>query len=281
MKPGQFFPTCRLTSAVTILLFALFLLPLVSCSKRSFLVKEPSDDNIKGECVVLLHGLSRTYRSMNGMQAALTDAGYHTVNLNYPSTKKNIESIAGEDFPQALDKCSEFNPAAVHFVTHSLGGIVIRQAFSNKRPVNLGRVVMLSPPNRGSAVADKLKDCWFYIWLNGPAGQQLSTAADSVPNQLGRVDYSVGVITGDRHAFFDAWFSFLIPGRDDGKVSVERAKVDGMRDFLVVHESHPFIMNSDYVMAETVYFLSKGTFKHQKDPVPPAPGADWFSFTTR
>ena len=281
MKPGQFFPTCRLSRTVTILLFAFLLLSLVGCSKRSVLVKVPAGDNIRGECVVLLHGLSRTYRSMNRMQETLTDTGYHTVSLNYPSTKKTIESIAGEDFPPALDKCRECKPSSIQLDTQSLGGIVIRQAFSKKRPVNLGRVVMLSPPNRGSAVVDKLKDWWFYIWLNGPVGQQLSTDADSVPNQLGSVDYPVGIITGDRHAFFDAWFSFLIPGRDDGKVSVEHAQVDGMRDFLVVHESHPFIMNSDYVMAETVYFLRKGTFKHQEDPVPPAPGADWFSFTTR
>lgn len=274
MKSGQFFHTCRQSYVFTIFLFALFLLSLTGCSKRNFLVKVPSDDNIRGECVVLLHGLSRTYRSMNRMQETLTDTGYHTVSLNYPSTKKTIESIAGENFPPALDKCSEFNPAAIHFVTHSLGGIVIRQAFSKKRPVNLGRVVMLSPPNRGSAVADKLKDWWFYIWLNGPAGRQLSTDADSVPNKLGSVDYPVGVITGDRHAFFDAWFSFLIPGRDDGKVSVERAQLDGMRDFLVVHESHPFIMNSDYVIAETVYFLTHGAFKHKKDSVLPVPGTD-------
>jgi hypothetical protein len=150
-------------------------------------------------------------------------------------------------------------------------------AIKNNRPVNLGKVVMLSPPNRGSVAADKLKDWWLYIWLNGPAGQQLTTAVDSVPNQLGRVDYPVGVITGDRYAFFDAWLSRLIPGIDDGKVSIERAKVDGMNDFLVVHESHPFIMNSGYVMAETVYFLRHGVFKHQKDPPSPVLGMDWYS----
>ncbi len=274
MKPGQIFRTCRLSGVFTILLFVFFLLSLASCSKRNFLVKVPSDDNIKGECVVLLHGLSRTYRSMNRMQETLTDTGYHTVSLDYPSTKKNIESIAGEDFPPAVDKCREFNPEVIHFVTHSLGGIVVRKAFRKNRPENLGRVVMLSPPNRGSAVADKLKDWWFYIWLNGPAGIELSIAEDSVPNQLGGVDYPVGVIAGDRYAFFDAWFAFLIAGRDDGKVSVERTKVDGMSDFLVVHESHPFIMNSGYVMAETIHFLSHGHFKHKDDSAPPASGAD-------
>jgi len=214
---------------------------------------------------------------MDGMQEALSEAGYHTVSLSYPSTKKNIESIAAEYLPPAIDKCSQFRPRTIHFVTHSLGGIVVRVAFNEIRPQNLGRVVMLSPPNHGSSVVDILKDWRFYIWLNGPAGQQLSTAANSVPNKLGGVDYSVGVITGDRHAFFDAWFSSVIPGRDDGKVSVERAKVDGMSDFLVVHQSHSFIMNSDYVKAETINFLRYGSFKHQQNPHRSISGADWFT----
>jgi len=257
-----------------------YILLLSGCSTVVFSIKEP-DKNIRSECVVLLHGLGRSYTSMDSMQDVLTEAGYHTVNLNYSSTKKNIESIAVEDFPAALVQCSQFDSAAIHFVTHSLGGIVVRMAIKTNRPAKLGRVVMLSPPNQGSEVVDVLKDYWFYKWLNGPVGQQLSTAADSVPNQLGGVDYPVGVITGDCSAFFDAWFSRLIPGRDDGKVSVERTKVDGMSDFLVVHKSHPFIMNSEYVMAETVYFLEHGSFKHWKIPFSPVSGADWYSFKSR
>ncbi len=209
--------------------------PLIGCSKKYFSSKKPSIKNNRCECVILLHGMGRTYHSMDDMQEAVTEAGYHTVNLDYPSTQRDIESIARENLPLALNQCEQFNPTAIHFVTHSLGGIVIRKALWENRPAKLGRVVMLSPPNRGSVVADTLKNWWFYAWLNGPAGQQLSTTPDSIPNQLAQVDYPVGIITGDRHAFFDAWFSHLIPGKDDGKVSVERAKVDGMSDFLVVH----------------------------------------------
>lgn len=157
----------------------------------------------------------------------------------------------------------------------------MRQYLAETRPENLGRLVMLSPPNRGTAVVDKLKEWWLFKWINGPAGQQLSTAADSVPNQLGPVDYPTGVITGDRYAFFDAWFSSFIPGEDDGKVSVERAKVEGMADFLVVPESHPFIMNGAYVQAETVYFLSHGEFKHRRDEPLSVVGADWFSLPSK
>jgi triacylglycerol lipase len=251
------------------------------CSITTFSIQEPEAENSRNECVVLLHGLGRTRLSMKDMQQKLTSEGYHTVNLNYPSTKKTIESIAREDVPPAIDKCHQFGPAAIHFVTHSMGGIIMRQHLSETRPENFGRVVMLSPPNGGSAVADKLKAWRLFQWINGPAGQQLSTAPDSVPNRLGPVDYSTGIITGDRYAFFDSWFSSLIPGKDDGKVSVERAKIEGMADFLVAHESHPFIMNGDYVQAETVYFLSHGKFRHQQDEPPPVVGADWFSLQSR
>jgi triacylglycerol lipase len=255
----------KFTRFAGLLIYVVVMLVTSGCSTTGLSIKKPSLDNAMGECVVLLHGMGRTYRSMGKMQDALTRAGYHTVNLGYPSTKKDIESIVAENFPYGLEQCGQFNPTSIHFVTHSLGGIVTRSAIKENRPKKLGRVVMLSPPNKGSAVVDDLKDRWYYSWLNGPAGQQLSTAADSVPNQLGPVDYPVGIITGDRHAFFDGWLSNIIPGVDDGKVSVERAKVDGMTDFLVVHQSHPYIMNSEYVHAETVHFLGKGIFTHAND----------------
>lgn len=236
----------------------------LGCGSNNYSIKKPSPDRALGQCVVLLHGLARTYHSMAKMQTALTRAGYHTVNLDYPSRKKKIERIAIEDIPIALEQCRRFNPSAIHFVTHSLGGIAVRMAVKQNRPKKLGRVVMLSPPNRGSVVVDHLKSRWYYVWLNGPAGRQLSTAQDSIPNQLGAVDYPVGIITGDRQAFFDRWLTSYFKGPNDGKVSVERAKVDGMADFLVVHATHPFIMNSEYVQFETVHFLKNGTFTHQQ-----------------
>ena len=212
------------------------------------------------ECVVLLHGLARTYNSMNTMEEALIRAGYQTVNLDYPSRKKPIEIIAEEEFAQGIQLCEQAGAQKIHFVTHSLGGIVVRHALASQRPDNLGRVVMLSPPNKGSFVTDKLKNRWLYKWLNGPAGQDLGTENDSLPNRLGPVDYEVGIITGNRHWFFDAWFASYSPVEHDGKVSVEAARVEGMTDFLVVPETHPFIMNADRVIEETIHFLRQGTF---------------------
>ena len=252
-----------------ILLIAIFFVNVVlltGCGGTMSQVKilKPTD-NHQNECVILLHGLGRTNDSLKQMQNTLVQAGYHTVNLDYPSRKKNIEQLAAEYIPMAIEQCNSYNPTRIHFVTHSLGGILVRVAMKNNRPDNLGRVVMLSPPNNGSEAVDALKDRWYFSWFNGPAGQQLSTTEDSVPNQLGPVDYPVGIITGDRHAFFDSWLLKLFRGANDGKVSVESAQLEGMSDFLVVHSSHPYIMNSDYVECETVYFLQNGFFLHEKE----------------
>jgi len=251
---------------------------LCGCSRTGISIQKPSEKTSLNECVVLIHGMARTHRSMSEMQDYLTAAGYHTVNVGYPSTSKDIEQIATGHFPTALQECLQFQPSSIHFVSHSLGGIVLRTVFKDQIPEKMGRVVMLSPPNQGSEVSDALKDWWLYEWLNGPAGQQLTTDENSHPNLLGPVDYPVGIITGDRYSFFDFWFSSIIPGPDDGKVSVANAPVEGMSDFLVVHESHSFIMDAEYVQDETLYFLKNGTFKHQEDPLPPVSGHDWFSF---
>ena len=242
----------------------LLLIPLVflSCSASSTVYsKLPSRRAEVAECVILIHGLGRTYRSMWDMEEKLREAGYHTVNLDYPSRKKTIEEIAGEYIPKAIKECQIYNAEAIHFVTHSLGGIITRKIIKDNRPAVLGSVVMLSPPNKGSYVADALKGRWYYRWINGPAGQQLTTSSDSLPNRLGPVDYPVGIITGNDPAFFDTWFTTFIPGVNDGKVAVAQTKLEGMADFMVVSESHTYIMDAVRVQDETIYFLKHGKFK--------------------
>lgn len=246
----------------------LLLIPLVflSCSGSSSIYsKLPMQRSQVAECVILIHGLGRTYRSMWDMEERLREAGYHTVNLDYPSRKKTIEEIAGEYVPEAIEECQIYNAEAIHFVTHSLGGIITRKAMKDNRPELLGKVVMLSPPNKGSNIADALKGSWYYRWINGPAGQQLTTSADSLPNTLGPVDYPVGIITGNDPAFFDAWFTTFIPGVNDGKIAVSQTRLAGMADFMVVSESHTYIMDADRVQDETVYFLKHGKFYDTSD----------------
>ncbi len=208
------------------------------------------------ETVILLHGLARTAASMNKMEKTLKRAGYRTLNCNYPSRDHSIESLAESTLPKALKQC---RGSRVHFVTHSMGGILVRQYLSGHKIPNLGRTVMLSPPNQGSEIADRLGHLWLYKWLNGIAGQQLGTKNDSLPCRLGAADYELGIITGNRSV--NLLLSLLLPGENDGKVSVARAQLRGMSDFLVMPVCHPLIMRSDKVIGQCIHFLQHGHFE--------------------
>jgi pimeloyl-ACP methyl ester carboxylesterase len=166
---------------------------------------------------------------------------------------------------QGLKKCRAGGDGPTHFITHSLGGILVRYYLRFFKLPGIGRVVMLGPPNRGSEVADELADWKLYQWINGPAGQQLVTTPDGLIAQLGPVDFPLGVITGNRHAFFDTWLADLIPGENDGKVSVARAQVSGMRDFLVLPYSHSFIMQEPEAIRQALYFLAHGRFDRTQE----------------
>ncbi len=210
------------------------------------------------EAVVLLHGLARTDKSMVKMATALEAEGFIVLNVDYPSREATVEALATRVIDAALANPKLQDAERIHFVTHSLGGILVRQYLKTKRPDRLGRVVMLGPPNQGSEVVDKIGDTRVFSAINGPAGQQLGTGPDSVPNQLGPVDFELGVIAGDRSI---NWInSLMIPGPDDGKVSVERTKVAGMKAHLVVHVTHPYLMKNAQVIRETIQFLRTGGF---------------------
>jgi triacylglycerol lipase len=146
----------------------------------------------------------------------------------------------------------------IHFVTHSLGGILVRRYFAEHPPGRLGRVVMLGPPNQGSEVVDRIGSWWLFRKINGPAGGDLGTAPDSLVNQLGPVTFELGVIAGDRSI---NWInSAMINGPDDGKVSVERTAVAGMKAHAVIHATHPYLMKNRHAIRLTLRFLASGTF---------------------
>lgn len=215
------------------------------------------------EHVVLLHGLARTSSSMGDLEKALSDEGYQVLNIDYSSRKHNISELAEIIRDEVISKTN--GAEKIHFITHSMGGIVVRHMQKNNPLPNLGRVVMLSPPNHGSEVVDFLGNTWPFEFINGPAGKELGTDEKGIPYSLGRVDFETGIITGDRSI---NWInSLIIPGKDDGKVSVESAKVDGMADFLVVHAPHPFIMKDKNAIMNCLFFLKNGKFKQ-------APGDD-------
>ena len=212
------------------------------------------------ETVILLHGLCRTSRSMAKMERALTNAGYQVQNVSYPSRTAHIQKLADDAIGKAVANCRRDGVTKIDFVTHSLGGILVRSYLARHALPELGRVVMLAPPNQGSEVVDKLGWTFVFKWLNGPAGNELGTGTNSTPNQLGPVNYPVGVIAGDRSI---NWInSLLIPGADDGKVSIERTKLAGMSDHIVIHTAHPFIMKNREAIRQTIQFLRSGAFNH-------------------
>jgi hypothetical protein len=210
------------------------------------------------EEVILLHGLCRTSRSMAVMEKALTQAGYKVWNIDYPSRTATIEQLAETVVGRAVADCENDGATRIHFVTHSLGGILVRSYLARHVIANLGRVVMLGPPNQGSEVVDKLGGWRLFKKINGPAGNELGTGKDSVPNQLGPADFCAGIIAGNRSInWINSW---LIPGRDDGKVSVERTKLAGMADWIQLPVSHPFIMRNSTAIRQTICFLRAGKF---------------------
>ena len=213
-----------------------------------------------GECVVVLHGLGRTFRSMSVMADVLEKEGYLVANIDYPSRQRLIEELAPVAMGEGIGACLEGGADTIHFVTHSMGGILVRYYLEHNDLEQLGRVVMLSPPNQGSEVVDALEENILFRWYFGKAALQLGTEPESLVMRLSAPAYPVGVITGTEHAFFDGWFSRLIPGEDDGKVSVERAQTEGMTDFIALPSSHPFIMDKEEVVRQVIHFLREGKF---------------------
>jgi hypothetical protein len=210
------------------------------------------------ECVILLHGMGRTAFSLSDIETSLRERDYHVWNESYPSLSQPVEALSVPVIEAGLTHCRGKQAQRIHFVTHSLGGIIVRHYLQDHKIENLGRIVMLAPPNRGSEVADQMKDGFFYQAIMGPAAQELGTEKESLPNSLKPIDGEIGIIAGKKDG--ESWFLPEIPGDDDGKVAVERTKLPEMKDFLLVNEGHTFIMNDEEVIRQVLYFLGHGVF---------------------
>lgn len=224
--------------------------------------QQPSDK--ASQCVILLHGLTRTSKSMEPLKAALEELNYRVVNMDYPSRQFPVATLSDMAIPPALTRCRAAGSQRIHFVTHSLGGILLRQYLTQHEIPELHRVVMLAPPNKGSEIVDKLGGIPLFTWINGPAGKELGTDEHDLPQQLGTIDFELGVIAGT--STINLVLSLYLPNPDDGKVSVESTKVEGMQDFIALPVSHPYIMKNKNSITQIIHFLQQGRFAHAITP---------------
>ncbi|MET0257709.1 MAG: alpha/beta fold hydrolase [Methylobacterium sp.] len=215
-------------------------------------------DTISLEGVVLLHGTARRASSMRRMEQAFRAAGYATLNLDYPARRAALGVIAALLAPEIA--AFAVGVSRLHIVTHSMGGLVARALITRHRPKNLGHVVMLAPPNGGSEVADALHRLRAYRRFFGPSGAQLVTRRSAgLTRLLGTVDYPLGVIAADRSLYpLESWL--LLPGPNDGRVTVERTKVPGMSGHLTLHTTHITMMWNRRVIREALNFVRAGCF---------------------
>ncbi len=212
------------------------------------------------ECVILLHGLGRFKQSMGRLEQYLKGLGYTTTNLAYPSTTKSIETIAETHLARTVQGCQAQGAVKIHFVGHSLGGLVVRQYLQQHSMPAGSRLVMLSPPNQGSELVDLLMKVPLYRWITGPAGQEIGRGPESVVTRLKPVEIDVGVIAGNLS--INLLFSAFMDGPDDGMVSVKSTMLPEMRDFIIVPNTHTFIMRDPLVMRQVAHFLKHGSFDH-------------------
>lgn len=198
--------------------------------------------------------------------AGMLQDNYDVVNKSYPSRRHGIETLATMAVEAGLK--GRHPNQTVHFVAHSLGGILIRQYLSEQAIDRLGHVVMLGPPNQGSEIVEAFQSnallSAFFNVFNGPAGSQLGTTSNSKPKSLGAVDFSLGVIAGNRR--IDPVLSTLLPGESDGKVTVESSMVDGMSDHIVLPVDHTFMMRDKRVISQVQHYLKHGQFRHTDEP---------------
>jgi pimeloyl-ACP methyl ester carboxylesterase len=212
------------------------------------------------EWVVLLHGLGRFKQSMRGLELYLKNLDYTTINLAYPSTTKSIETIAETHLARAVHGCEESGAKKIHFVGHSLGGLIVRQYLQRHSVTAGSRLVMLSPPNQGSEFVDLLMQVPLYRWATGPAGQEIGRGPEAVVHRLKPVEIEVGVIAGNLS--LNLLFSAFTEGSGDGMVTVKSTMLPEIRDFIVVPNTHTFIMKDPLVMKQVAQFLKNGRFDH-------------------
>lgn len=240
------------------LIFALLISTALAGCSTSSIIPDLKPSVSRDSCVVLVHGLWRSSFAMRSIESDLEDAGYETVSISYPSMDQSIPELSDAYLSDGVQRCKENNAEQIHLVSHSMGGILVRQYLQENRLPEGSKVVMLSPPNQGSELSERFGKTWWYKLIVGPAGSSLTKDVDGIISKLKPVDASIGIIGAYRN--WSLWPDSWLPKPNDGTVSVESMKLDEMDDFILIENGHAMMRYDDTIQAQIRHFLEKGVF---------------------
>lgn len=208
------------------------------------------------ECVVLLHGYLRSNKCMSFLEEKLGDAGYKVQNLSYPSTKYSISTLSREHVGPRIEHadCDK-----IHFVGHSMGGIVLRHYLSENKLENLGHVVLITAPNGGSELVNSIQNNEALSWvLMGPAVHEIAVNSEFLKS-LPLPYYNVGIITASK-SLNPITSLFILDGGDDGTLTIESMKLQNMTDIINLSATHTMVISHPEISTQVESFLKKGRF---------------------
>ena len=226
-------------------------------------LEDVESGNERRDTVVLLHGLGRRKAAMWRLASRLEDAGYRVERVGYKSLKQSPEENLA-DISKQITACCLNSQSTLHFVGHSLGGLMIRAFLQDNDIERLGRVVLIGTPNQGSQIVDHFGEDW-WMKLLGPTATKLGSGTEALPSLLSKPHYDVGVIAGVSRALSVNKF---VSGDHDGLVAVETTKLTGMKDFVIVETNHSALLYNDEVAKQTIAFLKTGSFLHEAQLAP-------------
>lgn len=212
-----------------------------------------------GELVVLLHGLARGPSSMSSLEEAFKKDGYRVLNLDYPTSKHQMEKLTNDYLHQALLNNNAPAATKLHFVGHSMGGIIARHYIAKYKPDNLGRVVTLGTAHRGSELADSVNNFGLMRKIFGRALEQLAPDSEFMQNLSTEINYELGVIAGN-FSLNPVTSLLMVPGSDDGTVSIESTKIRGMKEHVVIKSAHGFLPKNKEAIEYSLNFIKYGSF---------------------
>lgn len=235
--------------------------------------KSKSVPPMEGKCIVIVHGLGGFPAGMSPLASHLKkECKCSVVNIAYPSTLKDMAEHANtlDRVVKSLNGVEE-----ISFVGHSMGNIVIRHyladlkdpAKGRKADGRIKRFVMLGPPNHGAELADAASDFAPFSFALGPAAVQLGKGwKDLLPKLATPPPCEFGIIAGGMGD--EEGFSRLVPGDDDGLVSIKSAKLSGAHDFIVIPYRHSIMLFSPVVHSYVASFINSGAFKDEELRMP-------------